>query len=126
MCLSHCSVAVQLLKSSDLGRHSLLYLKEIGHGWFGKVANTPWSLILCVKLQFVGIYTCVCVYEVLLGEVSAGLSTTQVVVKELKASASVQDQMQFLEEVQPYRLVPQRPHSSHNLHGCLKMDISEG
>ncbi|RXN02165.1 Serine/threonine-protein kinase LMTK1 [Acipenser ruthenus] len=67
--------SVQLLKSTDLGRHSLLYLKEIGHGWFGKV---------------------------LLGEVSAGLSTTQVVVKELKASASVQDQMQFLEEVQPY------------------------
>nr|XP_046270362.1 serine/threonine-protein kinase LMTK1 isoform X2 [Scatophagus argus] len=68
--------SIQLLKSSDLGRHSLLYLKEIGHGWFGKV---------------------------LLGEVNAGLSTTQVVVKELKASASVQDQMQFLEEVQPYR-----------------------
>uniref|UniRef100_A0AAQ5XV68 non-specific serine/threonine protein kinase n=1 Tax=Amphiprion ocellaris TaxID=80972 RepID=A0AAQ5XV68_AMPOC len=68
--------SIQLLKSSDLGRHSLLYLKEIGHGWFGKV---------------------------LLGEVNAGLSTTQVMVKELKASASVQDQMQFLEEVQPYR-----------------------
>ncbi|KAM9843721.1 serine/threonine-protein kinase LMTK1 [Aulostomus maculatus] len=68
--------SIQLLKSSDLGRHSLLYLKEIGHGWFGKV---------------------------LLGEVNAGLSTTQVVVKELKASSSVQDQMQFLEEVQPYR-----------------------
>ncbi|XP_068575011.1 serine/threonine-protein kinase LMTK1-like isoform X1 [Cebidichthys violaceus] len=68
--------SIQLLKSSDLGRHSLLYLKEIGHGWFGKV---------------------------LLGEVNAGLSTTQVVVKELKASASVQDQMQFLEEAQPYR-----------------------
>lgn len=45
----------------------------------------------------------VCPFQVLLGEVSAGLSTTQVVVKELKASASVQDQMQFLEEVQPYR-----------------------
>ncbi|KAJ7989945.1 hypothetical protein DPEC_G00309740 [Dallia pectoralis] len=67
---------VQLLKSSDLGRHSLLYLKEIGHGWFGKV---------------------------LLGEVNVGLSTTQVVVQELKASASVQDQMHFLEEAQPYR-----------------------
>ncbi|XP_054463301.1 serine/threonine-protein kinase LMTK1 [Anoplopoma fimbria] len=68
--------SIQLLKSSDLGRHSLLYLKEIGHGWFGKV---------------------------LLGEVNVGLSSTQVVVKELKASASVQDQMQFLEEAQPYR-----------------------
>ena len=31
------SFPVQLLKSSDVGRHSLLYLKEIGHGWFGKV-----------------------------------------------------------------------------------------
>ncbi|KAG1967107.1 serine/threonine-protein kinase LMTK1 isoform X1 [Pimephales promelas] len=68
----------QLLKSTDLGRHSLLYIKEMGHGWFGKV---------------------------LLGEVNAGLSTTQVVVKELKASASVQEQMQFLEEVQPYRVL---------------------
>ncbi|XP_064789782.1 serine/threonine-protein kinase LMTK1-like isoform X1 [Oncorhynchus masou masou] len=68
--------SVQLLKSTELGRHSLLYLKEIGDGWFGKV---------------------------LLGEVNAGLSTTQVVVKELKASASVQDQMHFLEEAQPYR-----------------------
>lgn len=28
---------MQLLKSTELGRHSLLYLKEIGHGWFGKV-----------------------------------------------------------------------------------------
>lgn len=38
-----------------------------------------------------------------LGEVNSGISSTQVVVKELKASASVQDQMQFLEEAQPYR-----------------------
>uniref|UniRef100_A0A3Q4I4Y2 Apoptosis-associated tyrosine kinase b n=1 Tax=Neolamprologus brichardi TaxID=32507 RepID=A0A3Q4I4Y2_NEOBR len=41
--------------------------------------------------------------SVLLGEVNAGLNTTQVVVKELKASASVQEQMHFLEEAQPYR-----------------------
>uniref|UniRef100_A0A8C7EEF7 non-specific serine/threonine protein kinase n=1 Tax=Nothoprocta perdicaria TaxID=30464 RepID=A0A8C7EEF7_NOTPE len=68
--------ALQLLKSADLGRQSLLYLKEIGHGWFGKV---------------------------FLGEVNSGISSTQVVVKELKASASVQEQMQFLEEAQPYR-----------------------
>ncbi|KAM9783424.1 serine/threonine-protein kinase LMTK1-like isoform 5-T5 [Syngnathus typhle] len=67
---------IQHLKSSDLDRHTLVYLKEIGNGWFGKV---------------------------LLGEVNAGLSTTRVVVKELKVSASVWDQMQFLEEVQPYR-----------------------
>ncbi|XP_051570849.1 serine/threonine-protein kinase LMTK1-like isoform X2 [Myxocyprinus asiaticus] len=72
------SKSFQLLKSVDLGRQSLLYIKEIGQGWFGKV---------------------------LLGEVNAGLSTTQVVVKELKASASIQEQMQFLEEVQPYRVL---------------------
>ncbi|XP_017734781.1 PREDICTED: serine/threonine-protein kinase LMTK1 isoform X2 [Rhinopithecus bieti] len=79
--------AVQLLKSTDLGRHSLLYLKEIGHGWFGKV---------------------------ILGEVNAGVRSAQVVVKELQASASVQEQMQFLEEVQPYRALK---HS--NLLQCL-------
>ncbi|XP_017557175.2 serine/threonine-protein kinase LMTK1 isoform X1 [Pygocentrus nattereri] len=64
------------LKSTDATRHSLLYIKEIGHGWFGKV---------------------------LLGEVNSGLSSTQVVVKELKTSASMQDQMHFLEEARPYR-----------------------
>ncbi|XP_078231002.1 serine/threonine-protein kinase LMTK1 isoform X10 [Callithrix jacchus] len=79
--------SVQLLKSTDLGRHSLLYLKEIGHGWFGKV---------------------------FLGEVNSGIGSTQVVVKELQASASVQEQMQFLEEVQPYRALK---HS--NLLQCL-------
>ncbi|XP_047232874.1 serine/threonine-protein kinase LMTK1 isoform X2 [Girardinichthys multiradiatus] len=68
--------SAQLLRSFELSRHSLLYLKEIGHGWFGKV---------------------------LLGEVNTGLNTTQVVVKELKASASVQEQMHFLEEAQPSR-----------------------
>uniref|UniRef100_A0A8C2X0H5 non-specific serine/threonine protein kinase n=1 Tax=Cyclopterus lumpus TaxID=8103 RepID=A0A8C2X0H5_CYCLU len=61
---------------TDLGRHSLLYLKEIGNGWFGKV---------------------------LLGEVESGLNTTQVVVKELRASSSVPDQMHFLKEAQPFR-----------------------
>ncbi|XP_006869702.1 PREDICTED: serine/threonine-protein kinase LMTK1 [Chrysochloris asiatica] len=79
--------SVQLLKPTDLGRHSLLYLKEIGHGWFGKV---------------------------FLGEVNSGVSSSQVVVKELKASASVQEQIHFLEEVQPYRALQ---HS--NLLPCL-------
>ncbi|NXO04980.1 LMTK1 kinase, partial [Rhinopomastus cyanomelas] len=52
--------------------------------------------------------------QVFLGEVNSGISSTQVVVKELKASASVQDQMQFLEEAQPYRALQ---HS--NLLQCL-------
>lgn len=42
--LSYCFFPVQLLKSSDLGRHSLLYLKEIGHGWFGKVKHACFVL----------------------------------------------------------------------------------
>ncbi|XP_071968587.1 serine/threonine-protein kinase LMTK1 isoform X7 [Engystomops pustulosus] len=79
--------SAQLLKSTDLGRQSLLYLKEIGNGWFGKV---------------------------LLGEANSGLSSTQVVVKELKVSASVQEQMLFLEETQPFRVL-QHP----NLLQCL-------
>ncbi|CAJ1081454.1 serine/threonine-protein kinase LMTK1 isoform X3 [Xyrichtys novacula] len=87
------SRSVQLLKSSDLGRHSLLYLKEIGNGWFGKV---------------------------LLGEVNTGLKTTQVVVKELKASASVQDQMHFLEEAQPYRTL-QHPALMQCLSQCTEV-----
>ncbi|KAJ3600783.1 hypothetical protein NHX12_031758 [Muraenolepis orangiensis] len=79
--------SIQLLKSLDVRRHSLLYLKEIGHGWFGKV---------------------------LLGEVTEGLSTTQVVVKELSASASVHETLQHpallqclaqCSEVTPYLLV---------------------
>ncbi|XP_058417824.1 serine/threonine-protein kinase LMTK1 isoform X1 [Diceros bicornis minor] len=52
--------------------------------------------------------------QVFLGEVNSGISSSQVVVKELKASASVQEQMQFLEEAQPYRALQ---HS--NLLQCL-------
>ncbi|XP_026207744.1 serine/threonine-protein kinase LMTK1 isoform X2 [Anabas testudineus] len=85
--------SVPLLKSTDLSRHNLLYLKEIGNGWFGKV---------------------------LLGEVNAGLNTTQVVVKELKVSASVQDQMHFLEEAQPYRAL-QHPALLQCLAQCMEV-----
>ncbi|KAM6896922.1 serine/threonine-protein kinase LMTK1 [Xenentodon cancila] len=68
--------SVQLLESTGVDRHSLFYLKEIGNGWFGKV---------------------------LLGKINSELNTTQVVVKELKANASAQDQMLFLDEAQPFR-----------------------
>ncbi len=62
---------------------------------------------MCVSVVFplCVVYMCVvgCCMQVLLGEVHSGLSSTQVVVKELKSSASVQDQMHFLEEARPYR-----------------------
>lgn len=57
--------------------------------------------------------------QVFLGEVNSGISSTQVVVKELKASASVQDQMQFLEEAQPYRYL--WGHSTVLERGCCGM-----
>lgn len=57
-------------------------------------------------------------FQVLLGEVNTGLNTTQVVVKELKSSAGVQDQMHFLEEAQPYRYV----NLCHTLN-CMNIDI---
>ncbi|XP_078427303.1 serine/threonine-protein kinase LMTK1 isoform X3 [Cetorhinus maximus] len=77
----------QFLQQAELGRQSLLYLKEAGSSWFGKV---------------------------FLGEVNISLNCCQVVVKELKAGASIQDQMRFLEEAQPHRSL-QHP----NLLQCL-------
>ncbi|XP_069786049.1 serine/threonine-protein kinase LMTK1 [Narcine bancroftii] len=77
----------KFLHQASLGRQSLLYLKEVGSGWFGKV---------------------------FLGEVNISLNSCQVVVKELKVGASIQEQMRFLEEAQPYRSL-QHP----NLLQCL-------
>lgn len=60
--------------------------------------------VMCERVRHPCMYSSLLVLpQVLLGEVNAGLNTTQVVVKELKASASVQEQMHFLEEAQPYR-----------------------
>ncbi|XP_028286576.1 serine/threonine-protein kinase LMTK1 isoform X2 [Parambassis ranga] len=61
------------------------------------------SRILSPPFSYCSLFTSFSSLWVLLGEVNAGLNTTQVVVKELKASASVQEQMHFLEEAQPYR-----------------------
>lgn len=47
------SFLVQLLRSTDLGRHSLLYIKEIGHGWFGKVNVVGLLLIIYLFCMFV-------------------------------------------------------------------------
>lgn len=41
---------VQLLRSTDLGRHSLLYIKEIGHGWFGKVSEVGLLFVYLLRL----------------------------------------------------------------------------
>ncbi|XP_054989637.1 serine/threonine-protein kinase LMTK1 isoform X1 [Sorex araneus] len=75
--------AGQLLTASDLGRQDLLQLKDMGHGWFGRVY---------------------------LGSARG----SQVVVKELRGGSSVQEQLRFLEEAQPYRAL-----QHENLLRCL-------
>uniref|UniRef100_A0A8C6T182 Apoptosis-associated tyrosine kinase b n=1 Tax=Neogobius melanostomus TaxID=47308 RepID=A0A8C6T182_9GOBI len=65
------------------------------------------SLFICVHVYRPVVSACpMCLHvssQVLLGEVHTGLNTTQVVVKELKSSAGVHDQMHFLAEAQPFR-----------------------
>ncbi|KAL2084898.1 hypothetical protein ACEWY4_020416 [Coilia grayii] len=63
-------------KSQCFRRHTLNYLQEIGNGWFGKV---------------------------ILAEVLGECSSSQAVVKELRASASPLEQRKFLAESEPYR-----------------------
>ncbi|KAM5151963.1 serine/threonine-protein kinase LMTK2 [Mantella aurantiaca] len=74
------SVPTQLQSPQDaakfqLARHSLSYIQEIGHGWFGKV---------------------------LLGEIYRENSVARVIVKELRASASTKEQEQFIKNGEPY------------------------
>ncbi|XP_048223536.1 serine/threonine-protein kinase LMTK2 [Perognathus longimembris pacificus] len=69
--------SVEGLKS-QVARHSLNYIQEIGSGWFGKV---------------------------LLGEVYTGTSIARVIVKELKASASPKEQDTFLKNGEPYYIL---------------------
>ncbi|MGH0116974.1 UNVERIFIED_CONTAM: hypothetical protein FKN15_024919 [Acipenser sinensis] len=64
--------------ASQVARHSLSYIQEIGNGWFGKV---------------------------LLGEIYTDPGVTSVVVKELKANASDKEQNEFLQNGDPYRVL---------------------
>nr|XP_033818289.1 serine/threonine-protein kinase LMTK3 [Geotrypetes seraphini] len=65
-----------LVKQPGFSRQDLSYLQEIGTGWFGKV---------------------------ILGEIFSDFTPAQVVVKELRVSASPLEQRKFLSEAQPYR-----------------------
>ncbi|XP_033887391.3 serine/threonine-protein kinase LMTK2 isoform X2 [Acipenser ruthenus] len=64
--------------ASQVARHSLSYIQEIGNGWFGKV---------------------------LLGEIYTDPGVASVVVKELKANASDKEQNEFLQNGDPYRVL---------------------
>ncbi|KAM9392826.1 serine/threonine-protein kinase LMTK2 isoform 2-T2 [Pholidichthys leucotaenia] len=63
---------------SQVARHSLSYIQEIGNGWFG---------------------------QVLLSEIYTDPGGARVVVKELKANASSKEQNDFLQQGDPYRVL---------------------
>ncbi|XP_075461494.1 serine/threonine-protein kinase LMTK3 isoform X2 [Ascaphus truei] len=69
--------APKTVKQPGFSRQDLSYLQEIGNGWFGKV---------------------------ILGEIFSDYTPAQVVVKELRVSASPLEQRKFLSEAQPYSL----------------------
>lgn len=83
--------SVEGLKS-QVARHSLNYIQEIGNGWFGKV---------------------------LLGEIYTGTSVARVVVKELKASASPREQDTFLKNGEPYYIL-QHPNILQCVGQCVE------
>ncbi|KAL1768363.1 serine serine/threonine-protein kinase LMTK2 isoform X1 [Sigmodon hispidus] len=83
--------SVEGLKS-QVARHSLNYIQEIGSGWFGKV---------------------------LLGETYTGTSVARVIVKELKASASPKEQDTFLKNGEPYYIL-QHPNVLQCVGQCVE------
>lgn len=83
--------SVEGLKS-QVARHSLNYIQEIGNGCFGKV---------------------------LLGEIYTGTSVARVIVKELKASASAKEQDTFLKSGEPYYIL-QHPNVLQCVGQCVE------
>lgn len=77
---------------SQVARHSLNYIQEIGSGWFGKV---------------------------LLGEIYTGISVARVIVKELKASARPREQDAFLKNGEPYYVL-QHPNVLQCVGQCVE------
>ncbi|KAM9179161.1 serine/threonine-protein kinase LMTK2 [Mergus octosetaceus] len=77
---------------SQVSRQSLNYIQEIGNGWFGKV---------------------------LLGEIYTGTSVARVIVKELKASAGLKEQEQFLRNGEPYYIL-QHPNVLQCIGQCVE------
>ncbi|OXB82714.1 UNVERIFIED_CONTAM: hypothetical protein H355_000412, partial [Colinus virginianus] len=77
---------------SQVARQSLNYIQEIGNGWFGKV---------------------------LLGEIYTGSSVARVIVKELKASAGLKEQEQFLRSGEPYYIL-QHPNVLQCIGQCVE------
>ncbi|XP_061568729.1 serine/threonine-protein kinase LMTK2 [Cololabis saira] len=76
----------------QVGRHSLSYIQEIGHGWFG---------------------------QVLLSEIYTDPGGTRVVVKELKANANAKEQNDFLQQGDPYRVL-QHPNILQCVGQCVE------
>ncbi|XP_039980203.1 serine/threonine-protein kinase LMTK2 [Xiphias gladius] len=78
--------------SFQVARHNLSYIQEIGNGWFG---------------------------QVLLSEIYTDPGGARVVVKELKANASAQEQNDFLQQGDPYRVL-QHPNILQCVGQCVE------
>ncbi|KAF6717350.1 Serine/threonine-protein kinase LMTK2 [Oryzias melastigma] len=77
---------------SQVARHSLSYIQEIGNGWFG---------------------------QVLLSEMYTDPGGVRVVVKELKANANAKEQNDFLQQGDPYRVL-EHPNILQCLGQCVE------
>ncbi|XP_063286412.1 serine/threonine-protein kinase LMTK2 [Pelobates fuscus] len=80
------------VSKSQISRHSLSYIQEIGSGWFGKI---------------------------LLGEIYRENSVARVIVKELKASSNTKEQEQFIKNGEPYSFL-NHPNIVQCLGQCLE------
>ncbi|XP_037112848.1 serine/threonine-protein kinase LMTK2 isoform X2 [Syngnathus acus] len=77
---------------SQIARHSLSYIQEIGNGWFG---------------------------QAILSEIFTDAGGTRVIVKELKANANANEQNDFLQQGDPYRVL-QHPNILQCLGQCVE------
>lgn len=82
----------EVYTGTQVARHTLSYIQEIGNGWFGKV---------------------------LLSEIYTDPGAARVVVKELKANASAKEQNDFLQHGDPYRVL-QHPNILQCLGQCVE------
>uniref|UniRef100_A0A8C7XJ39 non-specific serine/threonine protein kinase n=1 Tax=Oryzias sinensis TaxID=183150 RepID=A0A8C7XJ39_9TELE len=83
---------LQPLANSQVARHNLSYIQEIGNGWFG---------------------------QVLLSEMYTDPGGVRVVVKELKANANGKEQNDFLQQGDPYRVL-EHPNILQCLGQCVE------
>ncbi|KAK7481020.1 hypothetical protein BaRGS_00027739 [Batillaria attramentaria] len=89
--------ALKLIAHHQFPRSQIVYLKELGSGWFGKVIESDAEKIV------------------------TGVPRSRVVVKMLKDDATKDEQQMFLEEVSPFREL-EHPNILHLLGQCTDIN----